>query len=96
MGAPAGIAAGVADDLFIAISTSRNSENILQAIAACKDLGITVVGLTGQSGGKMKELCDHCLCVPSASTPRIQECHMIIEHTICAYVEATLFGKDRL
>lgn len=79
----------------MAISTSGNSENILHAIAACKDLGIAVAGRTGQLGGKMKDICDHCLCVPSASTPRIQECHMIIEHTICVYIETALFGKGR-
>ena len=80
-------------DVFVAISTSGNSENILHAIAVCKDLGILVVGLTGQSGGKMKEICNYCLCVPSESTPRIQECHLVIEHSICAYIEAALFGK---
>ena len=87
---------GRAGDLFIAISTSGNSDNILHAIEICKEIGILVIGLTGESGGKMKPLCDHCLCVPSVSTPRIQECHLIIEHTICAYVEATLFGKGGL
>ncbi len=80
-------------DVFVAISTSGNSENILHSIAVCKDLGILVVGLTGQSGGKMKEISDYCLCVPSESTPRIQECHLVIEHSICAYIEAALFGK---
>lgn len=80
-------------DLFIAISTSGNSENILAAIDAARQDDLTVVGLTGESGGKMKMLSDHCLCVPSSSTPRIQECHLIIEHTICAYVEQALFGE---
>lgn len=82
---------GDAGDIFLAITTSGNSANILKAIAACKEMGIAVIGLTGELGGKIKGLCDHCICVPSQSTPRIQECHLIIEHTICAYVESELF-----
>ena len=82
---------GDAGDIFLAITTSGNSANILKAIAACKEMGITVIGLTGELGGKIKGLCDLCICVPSQSTPRIQECHLIIEHAICAYVESELF-----
>lgn len=86
---------GRVGDLFLAISTSGNSESILKAIKVAKKMGIIVVGLTGQTGGAMKELCDFCMCIPSTCTPRIQECHLIIEHTICAYIEQTLFGSIR-
>lgn len=86
------LAHGRVGDLLLVISTSGNSENILQAIQVAKQVGVTVVGLTGQTGGAMKAHCDLCICVPSPSTPRVQECHLIIEHTICEYVERALFG----
>lgn len=86
---------GQEGDLFIAISTSGNSPNILKAIAAAKTLGMEVVGLTGNTGGAMASACDVCLCVPSTSTPRIQECHLVLEHFICAYVEKAIFAPDQ-
>ena len=86
---------GRAGDVFIAISTSGNSPNILKAIEAAKELGLVVIGLTGRNGGKMKGLCDVCLCAPSDSTPRIQECHLVIEHILCACIEESLFGHQR-
>jgi D-sedoheptulose 7-phosphate isomerase len=82
---------GVEGDVFLAISTSGNSANILEALRACSARGITSIGLTGQGGGKMRDLCDHCLCVPSLETPRIQEAHILIGHTMCAVVELALF-----
>ena len=82
-------------DVFIAISTSGNSPNILKAIEAAKSIGLVVIGLTGRSGGKMKDMCDVCLCAPSDSTPRIQECHLFFEHTLCACIEESLFGDLR-
>ncbi len=84
---------GCAGDMFIAISTSGNSANIIEAIKECKHLGIITVGLTGESGGKMAEFCDYCIKVPSSSTPRIQESHIMIGHIICSVVEEALFGK---
>jgi D-sedoheptulose 7-phosphate isomerase len=86
---------GRVGDVFIAISTSGNSPNILKAIEAAKSIGLVVIGLTGQSGGKMKDMCDICLCAPSDSTPRIQECHLFFEHTLCACIEESLFGDLR-
>jgi D-sedoheptulose 7-phosphate isomerase len=83
---------GRSGDVFIAISTSGNSPNILKAIETAKAIGLVVIGLTGQSGGKMKAMCDVCLCAPSDSTPRIQECHLFFEHTLCACIEESLFG----
>jgi D-sedoheptulose 7-phosphate isomerase len=88
-------ALGQAGDVFIAISTSGNSPNILKAISQSKAQGLTVIGLTGRTGGKMKALCDLCLCAPSDSTPRIQECHLVLEHTLCACIEEALFGHQR-
>jgi len=84
---------GVAGDLFIGISTSGNSKNVIRALQACKEKGIITVGLTGQSGGEMATLCDYCIKVPSNETPRIQESHILIGHIICAVVEEVVFGK---
>jgi D-sedoheptulose 7-phosphate isomerase len=88
-------ALGRTGDVFIAISTSGNSPNILKAVEAAKSIGLVVIGLTGRSGGKMKAMCDVCLCAPSDSTPRIQECHLVIEHSLCACIEESLFGHQR-
>ena len=79
-------------DIFIAISTSGNSENIIHALNEGKKKGIINVGLTGKNGGKMKDLCDYCICVPSLDTPRIQESHLLIEHILCGIIEEELFG----
>jgi len=84
---------GVTGDMFIGISTSGNSVNVVEALKECKEKEIVTVGLTGQSGGKMNELCDYCIKVPSSETPRIQEAHILIGHIICAVVEEELFGK---
>jgi D-sedoheptulose 7-phosphate isomerase len=86
---------GQAGDVFLGISTSGNSPNILEALEAARLKGIKTFGLTGDSGGKMRALCDHCLCVPSADTPRIQEVHIVIAHTLCAMVELALFVDPR-
>ena len=84
---------GVKGDMFIGISTSGNSANILEALRECKEKGIITVGLTGASGGKMADLCDYCIKVPSSETPRVQEAHILIGHIICAVVEEELFSK---
>lgn len=86
-------AQGVTGDVFIGISTSGNSKNIIKALLACKEKGIKTVGLTGQSGGSMAELCDFCIKVPSMETPRIQESHILIGHIICCIVEEAIFGN---
>lgn len=85
---------GQAGDLFIGLSTSGNSGNIIQALRACKERGITTAGFTGKTGGKMADLCDVCLCVPSTETPRIQEAHIMIGHIICSVIEKTLFWAE--
>ncbi len=80
-------------DVFVAITTSGNSSNILKAIAAAKERGILVVGMTSAKGGRMAGMCDICLHVPSESTPLIQQVYMVAAHAICGIVEETLFGK---
>lgn len=80
-------------DVFIGISTSGNSPNILEALIACKEKGVYTIGLTGESGGKMNELCDICIKVPSSHTPRIQEAHITIGHIICSLVEDNIFSE---
>ena len=79
-----------AGDLFIPISTSGNSPNILFAVEAAASLGLQVTALTGESGGRLLGLCE-CLCVPSANTARIQECHILIGHIVCGLVEQLFF-----
>ena len=87
---------GRAGDVAVAISTSGNSKNVLKAIAAARELGLIVVGLTGSSGGKMKALCDHCICVPSTSTARIQEAHITVIQIWCGILEDELFPNSPL
>ena len=86
-------AQGVKGDVFIGISTSGNSKNILKALELCKQKEIISIALSGANGGDMNELCDYCIKVPSTCTPRIQEAHILIGHIICAIVEEELFGK---
>lgn len=82
-------------DVFIGISTSGNSPNVVAALRRARELDIITVGLTGQDGGVMQSLCDYCIQVPSMSTPRIQESHIMLGHIICGLVEEALFGgKD--
>lgn len=86
-------AAGRKGDILFVLSTSGNSPNILRAAARGKELGLTVVGMTGQGGGQLKGHCDHCLEVPSTDTPRIQEVHITIGHVLCELVEKALFHE---
>lgn len=84
-------ARGHAGDVLVAISTSGNSPNILAAATAAREKGVTVIALTGEQGGKLGQLADHLLAVPSTDTPRIQEVHILIGHLWCAYIESSLF-----
>jgi D-sedoheptulose 7-phosphate isomerase len=86
-------AVGNAGDVFIGISTSGRSPNILNALRTSREKGLVTVGLTGRLGGDMPALCDHCLRTPSDSTPRIQEGHIAIGHTICYLIEQQLFPR---
>ena len=83
---------GQAGDIFIGISTSGNSVNIIKAFESAKKKGITTVALTGRDGGEMAKMADVALVVPSNSTPRIQESHILIGHIICDIIEKETFG----
>jgi D-sedoheptulose 7-phosphate isomerase len=86
-------AVGAVGDVFFAISTSGRSPNILEAVRAAREKGLTTVGLTGRQGGELARLCDHCLRVPSDATPRIQEGHAIMGHIVCCLIEQQMFPK---
>lgn len=87
------MAKGKAGDVLIALSTSGNSPNILKAIEAARSKGMIIIGMTGESGGKMQNICTHLINVPSTDTPRIQEAHITIGHAMCEEVEARLFPQ---
>jgi len=81
-------------DVCIGISTSGNSPNVLCAMDAARKMKLHTVGLTGAAGGKLKNAAEHCICVPSNETPRIQECHILIGHVISELVEQTIFHEQ--
>jgi len=78
-------------DIAIAISTSGNSKNVIKAVEAAKELGLSVLGFSGRTGGKLAPLCDHCLCVPSDVVGRIQEAHITVIQILCGIIEESLF-----
>jgi D-sedoheptulose 7-phosphate isomerase len=78
---------GQKGDTLIAITTSGNSENIFRAAKEAKNRGVNVIGLLGNGGGKLKEICDSTVIVPSNNTARIQECHILIAHIWCRIIE---------
>lgn len=78
-------------DVFIGYSTSGTSPNVLQAFAEARARGLVCIGFTGNRGGPMLTLCDYLLAVPSASTPKIQEGHLVLGHILCGLVEAAIF-----
>ncbi len=80
-------------DVFIPITTSGNSANILAAVSIGKTLGITMVGWTGASGGRLKQICE-CICIPATETARVQECHILVGHILCGLVEAAYFQQE--
>jgi len=81
-------------DVLIGLSTSGNSGNIVRALEEAGKKGMITIGMTGGSGGKMKNLCDFLINVPSADTPRIQEAHIMIGHIICEIIESKLFPRN--
>ena len=81
-------------DVFLAISTSGRSSNILAALKAAREIGLTTVGFTGDGHRDMSRDCDHCLAAPSGETPLIQQIHIVAAHAICALVERDLFGRN--
>jgi D-sedoheptulose 7-phosphate isomerase len=84
-------AAGRKGDILVGISTSGNSPNVVKAMRKAKETGMLTVGFTGKDGGKMKDICDIMICVPSVDTPRIQEAHILIGHIICQLIEEEMF-----
>lgn len=83
-------ALGKKNDVFIGISTSGNSKNIIEAIKKAKEKGLVVIGLAGKDGGLMKDMCDECLVFNYKETARIQEHHLMSYHLICEFIEADL------
>lgn len=81
---------GRAGDVLVGISTSGASKNVVRALRAAKSMDILAIGFTGEGGGEMAEFCDICLRAPSRSTPRIQEMHIAIGHSLCEWIEAAL------
>ncbi|MGA7653335.1 MAG: D-sedoheptulose 7-phosphate isomerase [Terracidiphilus sp.] len=87
-------ALGQKGDVFLGISTSGNSKNILKALELSRKLDITTIGFSGRSGGKMPPLCDYNVIVPSEITANIQESHLALEHIFCHLVEIGFFGEE--
>ncbi len=80
-------------DVAVAISTSGNSPNVLKAVETARKLGLTAIGLTGSSGGRLKAMVSHCICVPSTRVARIQEAHIAIIQIWCGLIEDALFPR---
>lgn len=87
-------AMGKKGDVLFGLSTSGNSANVIKAIEKANKMGITTIAFTGETGGKMNGLSNYLINIPSTDTPRIQECHMLLGHTICELVEMKLFPKS--
>lgn len=85
-------ALGKRGDTLIAMSTSGNSKNVLRAAEVAKAVGVKVIGLTGQGGGALKDVCDVCVCVPETETYKVQEYHLPVYHYLCQKVEEHFFG----
>jgi D-sedoheptulose 7-phosphate isomerase len=85
---------GEKGDVLVGLSTSGNSVNILKAFETARKKGMITVGFTGESGGKIRALCDHLINIPSADTPRIQETHIMVGHIICQLVEEKYFTPN--
>jgi len=85
-------ALGQPGDVFLGISTSGNSPNILKALRQARELDIITVGFSGNGGGQMRDLCDHNIIIPSDITMNVQECHLALEHIFCVAVERFYFA----
>jgi D-sedoheptulose 7-phosphate isomerase len=82
---------GSPNDIAFALSTSGNSPNVLRALSVAREGKLVTVGLTGRTGGKLPSAVDHCICIPSDQTPRVQEAHILTGHILCELIEETLF-----
>ena len=87
-------ALGSPGDIFLGISTSGHSKNIVKAVTLAKSMGLTTVGFTGNDGGELAKLCDLSVIIPSNVTMNIQEAHLALEHIFCMLVELCYFGAD--
>jgi D-sedoheptulose 7-phosphate isomerase len=87
-------ALGSEGDVALAISTSGNSPNVIEAVAACREKKVRTIGLAGRDGGALSDRVDLCLTVPHRETARIQEVHSMIVHVLCQIIEDELFPKD--
>lgn len=85
------MALGAERDVLLAISTSGNSKNVIEAARVAKSLGMTVLGLSGQTGGILRDVADACVCVPERETYKIQELHLPVYHYVCAKIEEHFF-----
>ncbi len=81
---------GQPGDCLVGISTSGNSENVIRAMAAAREIGMSTIGLLGRTGGKLKSMSDVAIVVPSETTARIQEAHILVGHTLCGQIEQNL------
>jgi D-sedoheptulose 7-phosphate isomerase len=89
-------AKGEEGDILIGISTSGNSLNVIKAIETANKIKMISIGLSGKTGGKMRNLCKYLIKVPSTDTPRIQESHILIGHIVCEIVEKEIFGSKKI
>jgi len=85
---------GQPGDILLGLSTSGNSANVVLAVKTAKAMGLGTIGMTGASGGKLKELCDTSICVPQTETYKIQELHLPVYHALCAMLEEEFFGES--
>lgn len=86
-------AKGNEGDVLLGISTSGNSRNVIEAVKTAKDIGMKTIGLTGNNKKSLiYKISDYCICVPSSSTPRIQEAHILVAHMLCGFIEKEIFG----
>ena len=80
-------------DVFLGITTSGQSPNILKALEQCRSMGVPSIIFCGRDGGKAKAMADHCIVAPGVATSTIQELHIVLAHTLCEYVEVAMFGE---
>ena len=87
---------GCPGDALIGFSTSGNAKNVVNACATAKAFGMKTIGMTGEHGGKLREICDVTICVPESETYHVQEYHLPVYHTLCAMLEENFFYKETL
>jgi D-sedoheptulose 7-phosphate isomerase len=83
-------------DVAVGISTSGGSLNVLSALKMGRERGLLTIAMTGRTGGKLKDVADHCICIPSDETPRVQESHILAGHILCEIIEEELFNEGNL